>query len=272
MTPDILSGLFQALRNQPPPSSPWAPSGPVAIYGAGGFGRDLCRALQAEAIPVSAFLDRGAHPGQVWNGIPVLHPDQAEAEVWSEWTILLGIHNPGTSVRRLHDELSARGGRHLLTPIQVLDRLGLAFGNRYWLAPSRHLLGCEETVRAARGLFEPESWALFDAVIAQRATGDYHHLPHPTHALDDYLPADVASFDRPLRLVDGGAYDGDTLRGLLVHGLAPEAVAAFEPDPENFSKLAAWIRAQAGLDAALWPCGLYAQTTQLHFSAGQGEA
>jgi FkbM family methyltransferase len=272
MTSDSLSGLFLSLQANPTPSSPWPPSSPVAIYGAGSFGQSLCSALLAESVPVNAFIDRMAQPGQSWNGMPILHPDGVEAQAWSSWTILLGIHNPGTSVRDLHDELTTRGCRRLLTPIEILNRLGPAFGNRYWLAPSRHLLGFENDIRAARGLFEPESQALFDAVIAQRATGDYHRLPQPTHALDDYLPADVAAFNRPLRIVDGGAYDGDTLRGLLKHGFALEAVAAFEPDPENFAKLDAWVRVQPEFNAVLWPCGLYSHTTQLHFSAGQGEA
>jgi FkbM family methyltransferase len=82
----------------------------------------------------------------------------------------------------------------------------------------------------------------------------------------------VAPFDRPLRVVDGGAYDGDTLRGLLKHGFTLEAVAAFEPDADNFSRLDAWIKTQPALNAALWPCGLYSKVTQVHFSAGQGEA
>lgn len=272
MTSDPLSSLFHTLQTEPAPPSPWVPSSPVAIYGAGGFGQSLCRALLEDSIQVEAFIDRLALPNQSWNGIPVLHPDSLEARTWSTWTIVLGIHNPGTSVRRLHDELTAKGCQSLLTPIEILNRLGPSFGNRYWLAPSKHLLGCENDIRAARDLFEPESRTLFDAVIAQRATGDYHRLPHPTHALDDYLPTDVAAFHGPMRVIDRGAYDGDTLRGLLKRGFALEAVAAFEPDPENFSKLDAWVRTQPGLNAALWPCGLFSHATQLHFASGQGEA
>ena len=272
MTSDTLSGLFYSLQTGPQPPPPWGPSSPVAIYGAGGFGRSICNALLAESIPVEAFIDRAAQPGQTWNGIPILSPDCMDAQAWSTRTILLGIHNPRSSVRRLYDELAARGCQRLLTPIDILNNLEPSFGHRYWLAPSRHLLEYETEIRSARDIIEPESRALFDAVIAQRATGDYHRLPPPTHTLDDYLPTDVAAFDRPLRILDGGAYDGDTLRGLLKHGFTLEAVTAFEPDPENFSKLDTWVRTQPELNASLWPCGLYSHASQLHFSAGEGEA
>lgn len=73
--------------------------------------------------------------------------------------------------------------------------------------------------------------------------------------------------------MDCGAFDGDTLRQLAGTGLAVEAVAAFEPDPANFLKLAHYVRSQhASLPAAvsLFPCGLHSSTEQLRFSSGQG--
>lgn len=272
METDPLSGIFEHIQSAASSSPPWTDGEPLAVYGAGGFGHSLYRALLDQSITIAAFIDRGAQPGQMREGIPILHPDSMNAAQWDALTILIGIHNPGTSVRLIQDDLKARGCRRVLTPIDIINHLGPSFGTRYWLGPSQHYIESEREIRAAREIIDPASHALFDAVLAQRITGNYHLLPDPTHGIDDYLPTDIAAIDHPLRVVDGGAYDGDTIRGLLKHGFALEAIAAFEPDADNFSKLAGWVRTQPGLNATLWPCGLYSHATQLHFSAGQGEA
>jgi len=150
--------------------------------------------------------------------------------------------------------------------------LGSSFGNRYWLVAPVYYHPFESLILAARKVFEPESLPLFDAVMAQRLTGDYGFLPAPTHGIDDYAPRDVFHLPEPVRLVDGGAFDGDTIRAIQDRNIQIESIAAFEPDPANFSKLAQWIWKHPELDAAIWPCGVYSHASQLRFSAGEGEA
>jgi FkbM family methyltransferase len=73
--------------------------------------------------------------------------------------------------------------------------------------------------------------------------------------------------------VDCGAYDGDTLRDLAATGLPFEAVAAFEPDPANFAKLAQSLAGKSATSTiCLYPCGVSARTTQIRFSTGGGES
>ncbi|MDE3032997.1 MAG: FkbM family methyltransferase [Acidobacteriota bacterium] len=272
MEHDPLSDLFHRARTAAPQPSSWGKEEILAIYGAGGFGHKILKALHNRSMPVACLIDRTARPGQHLDGVPVVHPDSIQPAQWATMAILIGIHNPGASVRQLQDDLQARGCLRVFTPVDICNRLGPAFGTHYWLGPSTHYLESEREIRLAREIIAPDSLALFDAVLAQRVSGDYHLLPDPTHEIDDYLPVDVAPFVGPVRVVDGGAYDGDTLRGLLAHGFTVESAAAFEPDAENFSKMAAWVRTQPGLEAFLWPCGLFSHPAQLRFSAGQGEA
>lgn len=245
---------------------------PVAIYGAGSFGRSLCQALIDLNITATCLIDRNAKPGQFWNGIPLLHPEAVPSASWASLTVVVGIHNPSVPVAALVSELRSLGCPRVLSPIDALGHLSPDFGYRYWLVSPSYFREAESIIATARDIIEPESHPIFDAVIAHRLTGDYGLLPPTTHGLEDYAPEEVFRLPEPVRLVDGGAYDGDTLRALKQQGICLEAVAAFEPDPDNFSRLAAWAGKQPDLQTSLWPCGLYSHATQLKFSSGQGEA
>jgi FkbM family methyltransferase len=84
---------------------------------------------------------------------------------------------------------------------------------------------------------------------------------------DQYMPVDLPRWVEPMRLIDCGAYDGDTLEALLGVGYRIEAVAAFEPDPKNYAKLAARPR---DFNAVYVPCGVSSTTKFVRFDAGHG--
>jgi FkbM family methyltransferase len=83
---------------------------------------------------------------------------------------------------------------------------------------------------------------------------------------DQYMPIDLPRWVEPLRLIDCGAYDGDTLEALLGGGYRIEAVAAFEPDPNNYAKLTA----RRHFNAVYVPCGVSSSTKFVRFDAGHG--
>jgi len=87
-----------------------------------------------------------------------------------------------------------------------------------------------------------------------------------------YLPDDLPRPRTPLRIVDGGAFTGDTLTFLLGKGLTVEAAAAFEPDPQNFRMLYDTVRRHGAAlgDTTLFPCGLSDLTTVASFRSGHG--
>jgi hypothetical protein len=72
---------------------------------------------------------------------------------------------------------------------------------------------------------------------------------------------------QPIRFVDCGAYNGDTLHSLLSAGYKLEAVAAFEPDQDNFRKLSGNVvqNREKLPDTSLFPCRVYSSTTQTHW-------
>jgi len=104
-----------------------------------------------------------------------------------------------------------------------------------------------------------------------RFTKDLAALPPPDRGTQYFDPPGMPPWSQPLRLVDCGAYDGDTVRQLSELGIATESLAAFEPDPENFAKLSRCVTSQQCAtpgDVYLFPCGVGASTEQLRFSKG----
>jgi FkbM family methyltransferase len=114
-------------------------------------------------------------------------------------------------------------------------------------------------------LTDPESRATLANAVALRRTLDPRHL-RELSGCDQYAPASVPTPRQHLRFVDGGAYDGDTLLGLFKAGCTFDAVTAYEPDPENYARLAENVAAgDFGSELTLFPCGLGSHTGQVRF-------
>jgi len=83
-----------------------------------------------------------------------------------------------------------------------------------------------------------------------------------------YFPADLPAPIRAQRLIDCGAYDGDTLEAALKYAGPIERAACFEPDARNFAKLVARAEAlKPGAEIALFPLAVWDRTEVLTFDA-----
>jgi len=85
---------------------------------------------------------------------------------------------------------------------------------------------------------------------------------------DQYTPADLPRWKSPMRLIDCGAYNGDTVAILSQSGYSFDAIVAFEPDPANFIRLAERVRAHG--PAFCFPCGVSDSIGQVRFQSGDG--
>jgi FkbM family methyltransferase len=90
------------------------------------------------------------------------------------------------------------------------------------------------------------------------------------HEPDQYFAAGIPS-PASIRMLDGGACEGDAVRNALTSGGKVERVWCFEPDARNFIALSEWLKAQDGIgEAEVWPCGLWNRSGVLRFSGGTG--
>lgn len=219
--------------------------GPWLIYGKGKQGRKVARVLMAAGHGVLGFMDKAAIPDEKVDGLPCWHP-RAEG-LDKSIRVAVALHNPMHSSLRAKLDLGAMG----FQTVHLLQDMVDAFVEleHYWLAPSsRSLAERERFAEALIGLRDGESKAALLGMLGFRLLG----RPAPEPEPDQYFPLSVPKMADSLRMVDCGAFVGDTLDWIESNGMRIEWAMAFEPDPENFKALS---KKWSG-KAMLMPCGV----------------
>ncbi len=267
----VQEALAAFVANSSPP--PWQGRKSI-IYGAGVFGRDLARTLLKQNVTVLGFLDQKGTGQPVLGELRAYSPASAEAKNWlaKKPVALIGTHNFYTSLREVAGLLTALGFEDVVTPMEIYLHLGQELGWRYWLGTKEVYSGAASRIELARALWaDAESEWLFLETLLFRLEFDLSVLANSTSESLQYADPTVPRWKEPLRMVDGGAFTGDTLRSLQQHGYRFGAIHAFEPDLGNFHKLRDSVPAfPPETEISLWPCGLSSKTGRLSFSEGAG--
>ncbi|MGB8356503.1 MAG: FkbM family methyltransferase [Chthoniobacteraceae bacterium] len=264
---DFNSELDQLLLTELAPLEPM-PTGKYVVYGAGNIGKEVAVKLARSGRTVSAFLDVRA-TGLI-DGIPIYSPGSTSAlQLAGEgMPVVIGIFNSAVDPMPVQILLDKLGFRRIINFLEFQEHFDLK--SHFWLTLRRHVLDSKAQVRAAfKLLSDDKSRRVFLDAIRLRLAHDSALLRNPDLE-QQYLPDDLPRPEMPLRLIDGGAFTGDTLEFFLHKGATFEAVAAFEPDPENFRKLCATVHTNALGDVVLWPCGISDTTQVASFHAGRG--
>jgi FkbM family methyltransferase len=142
---------------------------------------------------------------------------------------------------------------------------------RFWLTDRSRYAPHQTSIEAVFDMLDDQSSRTqFAAALGFRLGRNPSHAPQPD-ADPQYFPTFMtAGVAKPVSMVDGGAYDGDTLREAARH-LPLAAAVAFEPEPENFRRLADAVR-PLPFPVICIACGLSNETRQLRYATGQGEA
>ena len=244
-------------------------SSKIFIYGTGGMAQSVYRVLTESGLVVSGFLDHRVSANPFLNGLPILAPENASGSI-----VVIGIHNRDAEIPPIVERVRDAGAVRIITLIELYDFFSEELGVRYWLTRRDYYHSFKSLIEKVDLMWADEvSRSLYGSILDFRINGDYSVLPAPD--LDhQYFPPDIPAWEKPLRFVDCGAFDGDTLRNFLKSEISVEAVSAFEPDENNFRKLSQFIYAnqECFQSVGLWPCGVSFATHQLSFDAGNGEA
>jgi len=242
---------------------------PVFLFGAGGAASWVLNGFRNAGIKVEGFLDDSAASIGRVAGVPVHAPDApaVRAAARADAVVVFIVMNPAVDESAIRDRLLALGWGRIMSVSE--------FGRRYFKLKSRRcgMLAADdldahaaELAKARALLGDDESRAVFDAFVRFMREVDDSAFPPITPR--PYFPTNLPRWRDPLRIIDCGGFDGDTLRAALQWGYNIEASASFEPDPRNFAWLAANIKNIPGAQA--WPCGVSGRTEILRFSA-QGD-
>jgi FkbM family methyltransferase len=265
-------GLFGDRASSPPA---WDGRKTV-IYGAGVFGCDVARLLLQRNVIVLGFLDQKGCGQSILGDLRAYSPGSPEAKRWlaEKPVALIGTHNRAVAVREIAVLLSGLGFAKVVTPMEIYLHLGRELGWRFWLGTKEDYAGVASDLDQARGIWaDTESERLFLETLLFRLEFDLTGLTAISGESGQYADPALPRWKEPVRMVDGGAYTGDTLGSLLQHGYRIEAFHAFEPDLENFRKLRDTVSSLApGAESTLWPCGVWSATSRLRFSEGGGSS
>lgn len=263
-----MDALETLLSSEIAPFEP-LPAGEYVIYGAGNIGREVAAVLKESGRTVRAFIDARA-TGEI-GGVPIHAPNTSEARKLASvgLPVVIGIFNYTVDPIQIHELLKEIGFSQVFSFYQFQEQFNL--GSHFWLTGRAHLLQHRDKLRACWSLLADEaSREVFLNVLRLRLTYDFNSLRQPTY--DQYWPDGLPMGEKPIRLVDGGAFDGDTIELLRGRGLSFGAIAAFEPDDKNFQKLKKTVEKHLPSlgDVTLWPCGMGEKAEFVRFTSGLG--
>lgn len=270
---DFRARLSELLESGGAKIEPLTP-GPVVVYGAGNAGRAIAEEAKKRGFDVRTFLDARAHEIGSVAGIPCHLPGSNEARdlASKRVPVIIGVFNYATDLRPIVAALSAAGFARIVTFYEIHEQF--RWLPQFWLGERGSYREHREAIFAAFDLFEDEtSRQIFHDHIALRLTFDLSFLSEPDQA-NQYTPRDLPIAGVPMRLIDGGAFTGDTIEVLLSRGMRIEALAAFEPDAENFARLRETVarRKNALGEVSLFQRGLAEQSGVRRFASGGGAA
>jgi FkbM family methyltransferase len=218
----------------------------VVLFGAGNLGQRTLTGLRRFGIEPLCFVDNNESLwGKDRNGVPVLNPAEGVALYGNRATFVVTVWRAGGK-----DRMAARVGQmRQLGCKTVVPFLPIFWKYSESLLPHYmhdlpHLVHAQaDRVRQALHLLaDDDSRREYIAQMRLRLLGDFDSLSDPAPG-EAYFGEELFDLRPDELLVDCGAFDGDTLDLFLrktAHSFG--GAVAFEPDPENYAKLAARVR------------------------------
>jgi len=214
----------------------------IVLYGAGTLGRTFLRQLRSVGVEPAAFADDTPEKqGHTIDGLPVRSPADAVAQYGARTTFVVTMLNAALPF------LEARRRLRALTAAPVWSFAHVA--RRYpdllpcgQVQDPRRMVDDSGDIRSAFQLWaDEESRRQFLAHLTFLWSLDHEALPPAGD--HGYFPPDVPLALSPdLVFVDGGAFDGDSIRNCLAHTHGRFGrMFAFEPDPQNFDALCRFV-------------------------------
>ena len=247
---------------------------PIVLLGAGGLGRRAVSGLRSHGHALLAFADNApSRQGTEIDGVPVLSPEQAARRFGGEAAFVVTIWGANSPHRFAHSRTQLQAlGCDVVVPFPPLFWKYAEALLPFYLQdlPSRLLERREDVLRGFDLWEDDASRAEYVAQVRLRVAADFDGLSHPV-AHPQYFPTDLFEWHDDEWIVDGGAYDGDSIRALIaLYGGRFGHVLALEPDPANFSRLLETVRALPEAARSKIDCeqiALSAEPTTLHLDA-----
>jgi FkbM family methyltransferase len=234
----------------------------IAIVGSAGEGQRLMRICADKKIKIDAIVDDDPRKAGSMIGGQTVEPPRALARVPKSTPIVIASHRVLGATNRLREL-----GFRTVVPFATLQVLAPeAFPPHMFYEDLLDDLWAHRVKYEAlhHRLADDRSRQVLDAVLGYRQTLDPAVLQPVVSEGDLYAPVGLFELTDDEVYVDGGSYDGDTIRAFIdrVHGRYAD-IYAFEPDPVTFEKLKANFRSEPRVHAI--HAGLHSRAGHLNF-------
>ena len=247
---------------------------PLVLMGAGQLGRRTLAGLRALGIEPLAFADNARDKqGTTIEGLRVLAPREAAREHAKTAAFVVTIWGAGSPHRYAYSHAQLQSlGCDVVLPFQLLYwKHADTFLPHYTIDLPHKVIEAAADIRRAFALMRNERSRLeFVEHLMFRATAGWSPRYEPP-GFPQYLPPHEVAWRDDEWIVDGGAYDGDTLRSWVAwHDTRFAHWLAIEPDPANasaFTRAAAELPVDAQQRIELKPVALGAAPGTLQLAA-----
>jgi FkbM family methyltransferase len=241
---------------------------PVLIFGAGQFGKDICKVLIKNGIEVIGFVETNPKTKKIMD-LPVFSIYEINKEDLNI-QVVIGVFNRAAPLNELKNLLNKTGFKDIFMPWDLYSQFEKEMGWRFWLSNRNFILENINSIQEVHDLLsDEESRRTLISICLFRlgVNNDYANFSHEDHQYFNELTLKKEKKD--LIYIDGGAYNGDTYIELS-EIVDVSSAYLFEPDPENFKKLVSEME-KIGKETYCLPNALSDQYEILSFAAGDGE-
>lgn len=259
-------------------------SRPILIYGTGNGADKILDVMAARGIPAAGvFASDGFVRSREFRGMYVMSYSKAIETFGENIVILAAFGSPRDEVLSFIDTLAARHTLYIPdVPLFAKDLEAELFTPEYAITHREQIERAAEAFADEAFEHEPfggeasddvahtsESAELFWEILAYRITGKPEYLrrtePFDT-SVRTCLPQDIR------RIIDGGAFTGDTARTFI--GAFPylTRIVCAEPDARTFRKLSAFAESDARVTAVNASLGAVTGTDIFSASASRASA
>ena len=251
----------------------------IIIYGTGTIAKKVYKLLKFQNYEIKYFLNkRGKFPNTVekLSQLKYLDDIDLEQEDKVDATVIVAIFNIDVNLEKTINEIKYFGYKHVISFLDIYKLYGEYFGNMMYLTPDKISEDNLNSIKKTRKLFnEKRSLDIYDSIIKFRNSKDYNDLIQTDKIEEQYFVDDIPNLysKKFIRFIDCGAYDGDTIQSLYNKFSNVEAIAAFEPDFNNYNMMIKNIKkiAQGTNEIICMPNAVYHNAEQLRFNMNTAE-
>ncbi len=206
------------------------------IFGAGALGQKVLELCREAGLEIIGIVD----PKKIGTYVEDLKVIDV-SEIGADSRVLIAVLNNFVSMKMVVEMIKNEGVEEVITPPEVFFELGQKGidAEWYWLSTDKKYV--EQLARDSWDFLHPflddYSKHTLKSILDYRCLGTIDER-FVGNLNEQYFDSGIENFwTGQVQLLDGGAFDGDTIRSAIDFGIDLKKVYAFEPDPTNYKKL-----------------------------------